>query len=199
MDICSSKEAVVSTNEELVDTVKPILKWAGGKSQLIPFLLKHTPTEYGTYIEPFIGGGAFFFHLCPKKAIIADSNIELINLYKVIAHKPKQLIRVLQHFKNEKDFYYKTRELDFEQLEPIDAAARTIFLNKTCFNGLYRVNKQGKFNTPYGAYKRTKFIDEANLLAAASLLKRTTILQGDFQEIVEEFAKPNDFIFLDPP
>ena len=89
--------------------------------------------------------------------------------------------------------------MDFEQLDPIDAAARTIFLNKTCFNGLYRVNKQGKFNTPYGAYKRTKFIDEANLLAAASLLKRTTILQGDFQEIIEEFAKPNDFIFLDPP
>lgn len=193
------KKTETSTPDSADTGIKPILKWAGGKTQLLPFLIKHVPSDFGTYIEPFIGGGALFFHLSPKKAIISDSNVELTNLYRVIAKSPIQLIKMLSNFKNERDFYYEVRSQKVENLDPIEAAARTIYLNKTCFNGLYRVNRQGQFNTPYGSYKRTSFIDETNLIHASNLLKRATILEGDFQEVVQEFARPKDFVFFDPP
>ena len=182
-----------------VQKYKPILKWAGGKTQLLEHLLPKIPKEYNKYIEPFFGGGALFFALKPNNSIIADSNPELINLYRVIAKDVNSLISELKKFKNEKDFFYDIRRKEFSELSEIEAAARTIFLNKTAFNGLYRVNKKGQFNVPFGYYKNPKILDEDQLLAASKLLKKTKILLGDFKDVLCENAKKGDFIFLDPP
>ena len=182
-----------------VQKYKPILKWAGGKTQLLEQLLPKIPNEYNKYIEPFFGGGALFFALKPNNSIIADSNPELINLYRVIAKDVNSLISELKKFKNEKDFFYDIRRKEFSELSEIEAAARTLFLNKTAFNGLYRVNKKGKFNVPFGYYKNPKILDEDQLLAASKLLKKTKILLGDFKDVLCENAKKGDFIFLDPP
>ena len=182
-----------------VQKYKPILKWAGGKTQLLEHLLPKIPKEYNKYIEPFFGGGALFFALKPNNSIIADSNPELINLYRVIAKDVNSLISELKNLKNEKDFFYDMRKKEFSELSEIEAAARTIFLNKTAFNGLYRVNKKGQFNVPFGYYKNPKILDEDQLLAASKLLRKTKILLGDFKDILCENAKKGDFIFLDPP
>ena len=182
-----------------VQKYKPILKWAGGKTQLLEHLLPKIPKEYNKYIEPFFGGGALFFALKPNNSIIADSNPELINLYRVIAKDVNSLISELKNLKNEKEFFYDTRKKEFSELSEIEAAARTIFLNKTAFNGLYRVNKKGQFNVPFGYYKNPKILDEDQLLAASKLLKKTKILLGDFKDVLCENAKKGDFIFLDPP
>ncbi len=182
-----------------VQKYKPILKWAGGKTQLLEHLLPKIPKEYNKYIEPFFGGGALFFALEPNNSIIADSNPELINLYRVIAKDVNSLISELKNLKNEKDFFYDMRRKEFSELSEIEAAARTIFLNKTAFNGLYRVNKKGQFNVPFGYYKNPKILDEDQLLAASKLLKKTKILLGDFKDVLCENAKKGDFIFLDPP
>ena len=178
---------------------KPILKWAGGKTQLLEHLLPKIPKEYNKYIEPFFGGGALFFALKPNNPIIADSNPELINLYRVIAKDVNSLISELKNLKNEKEFFYHMRRKEFSELSEIEAAARTIFLNKTAFNGLYRVNKKGHFNVPFGYYKNSKILDEDQLLAASKLLKKTKILLGDFKDVLCKHAKKGDFIFLDPP
>ena len=182
-----------------VQKYKPILKWAGGKTLLLEHLLPKIPKEYNKYIEPFFGGGALFFALKPNNSIIADSNPELINLYRVIAKDVNSLISELKNLKNEKDFFYDMRKKEFSELSEIEAAARTIFLNKTAFNGLYRVNKKGQFNVPFGYYKNPKILDEDQLLAASKLLKKTKILLGDFKDVLCENAKKGDFIFLDPP
>ena len=182
-----------------VQKYKPILKWAGGKTQLLEHLLPKIPKEYNKYIEPFFGGGALFFALKPNNSIIADSNPELINLYRVIAKDVNSLISELKNLKNEKAFFYDMRRKEFSELSEIEAAARTIFLNKTAFNGLYRVNKKGQFNVPFGYYKNPKILDEDQLLAASKLLKKTKILLGDFKDVLCENAKKGDFIFLDPP
>ena len=182
-----------------VQKYKPILKRAGGKTQLLEHLLPKIPKEYNKYIEPFFGGGALFFALKPNNSIIADSNPELINLYRVIAKDVNSLISELKNLKNEKDFFYDMRKKEFSELSEIEAAARTIFLNKTAFNGLYRVNKKGQFNVPFGYYKNPKILDEDQLLAASKLLKKTKILLGDFKDVLCENAKKGDFIFLDPP
>jgi len=186
-------------NEISIKPLKPILKWAGGKTQLLDELFLKIPNKYGKYIEPFIGGGALFFSLHPENAIIADSNPELINLYNVIAHNVQDLIRKLKNYQNTEEFFYYTRSQKWEELPFIDAAARTLFLNKTCYNGLYRVNRNGQFNVPYGKYKNPKIFDEKEILLASELLKRTKIICSDYKTVLREYASPNDFIYLDPP
>lgn len=185
---------------EIIDLpCRPILKWAGGKSQMLTDLLPRIPKKYGRFIEPFFGGGALFFALRPENAIIADSNPELINLYRTVASDVDSVISCLKRHKNDENWFYKVREQDISKLTPIQAAARTIYLNKTCFNGLYRVNKSGKFNVPFGRYKNPRIIDEENLRAASALLSRTTIVQGDYKKVLKEHTKKDDFVFLDPP
>jgi DNA adenine methylase len=178
---------------------RPILKWAGGKSQMLEQLLPKVPENYGKYIEPFFGGGALFFALRPETAVIADSNSELINLYQVVRDKIQDLIKELSKFSNNSELFYEVRALKFEDLTNIKAAARTIFLNKTCFNGLYRVNKLGGFNVPFGNYKNPKICDENSLNLASKLLKNKQIILGDYLEVLRNTAKENDLIFLDPP
>lgn len=179
--------------------VKPILKWAGGKTQMLSDLLPKVPVSYGRYIEPFIGGGAMFFALQPENAIIADSNPELINMYRQIAHNVESVIDILKRYENSSDMFYSVRSQDWTKLSEEEAAARTIFLNKTCFNGLYRVNKKGQFNVPYGKYKNPKICDEDALRAASSVLKKAEIICGDYLWVLDHYAQPGDFIFLDPP
>ena len=183
----------------LNNMAKPILKWAGGKTQMLGDLLPKVPKSYGRYIEPFFGGGAMFFALQPKNAIIADSNPELINMYRQVAENVDEVISCLKKYENTSEMFYSVREQDWMCLPKAEAAARTIFLNRTCFNGLYRVNKQGKFNVPYGKYVNPKICDEEGLKAASKALKKADILCGDYLLVLEHYAEAGDFVFLDPP
>lgn len=185
--------------KQAIVPVKPILKWAGGKTQMLNDLLPKVPPSYSRYIEPFFGGGALFFALQPENAIIADSNPELINMYWQIADRPGDVIQYLKQYENTKEMFYNIRSQNWEALSGTEAAARTIFLNKTCFNGLYRVNKKGEFNVPYGKYVNPKICDQEALYAASAALKKAEILCGDYFQVLERYAKEGDFIFLDPP
>lgn len=192
--------------------LRPFLKWAGGKRQLLPELMKYKPIGFSksknTYYEPFVGGGAFLFELERKKAVINDKNQELINCYKVVRDSVDELIEELRNHDNNdnSEYYYHIRQLDrkseaeFKSECPIKRAGRIIYLNKTCYNGLFRVNSQGQFNVPYGKYKNPKILDEAVLRAVSKYLnlKGITILNTDFLEAVEN-AKKGDFIYFDPP
>lgn len=178
---------------------KPILKWAGGKTQMLGELLPRVPKNYSRYIEPFFGGGALFFSLKPENAIISDSNPELINMYLQVAHHVDDVIKCLQRYENTSEMFYEVRSFDWQALPKAEAAARTIYLNKTCFNGLYRVNKNGQFNTPFGKYKNPKICDIDALRLASEALKKADILCGDYVLVLEHYAQPGDFVFLDPP
>jgi len=185
------------------DIIHPFLKWAGGKRQLISQMNHHFPKNFNRYIEPFIGGGAVFFYLKPKYSIIIDINEELINCYKVVKNNVKELIELLKTHKNEKNYYYKIRKLDrnivkYKKLSNIEKASRLIYLNRCCYNGLYRVNSKGEFNVPFGKYKNPNFCDEKNLLAVSKALKNVKIFLGSF-EICLDYAEKGDFIYFDPP
>ena len=183
----------------IVVPAKPILKWAGGKTQMLGDLLPKVPSSYGRYIEPFLGGGAMFFALQPEQAVIADSNPELINLYRQVAIHVDDVVCQLKKYENTQEMFYAVRGQDWTMLPEAEAAARTIFLNKTCFNGLYRVNKKGRFNVPFGKYKNPKICDEEGLKAASAALKKAEIVCGDYLLVLEHYAQPGDFVFLDPP
>ncbi|MCK4238125.1 MAG: Dam family site-specific DNA-(adenine-N6)-methyltransferase, partial [Candidatus Lokiarchaeota archaeon] len=174
----------------MVGVPHPFIKWAGGKKQLLEQINKYLPQKYNKYLEPFAGGGALFFYLLPNKAILIDNNKELINCYRVIQNIIGELINSLKKHKNEKDYFYKIRSLDripeeFKKLSSVERASRTIFLNKCCFNGLYRVNSKGEFNVPFGKYENPKFCDEENLLTVNKVLKDIQIINGDFKECLE--------------
>jgi DNA adenine methylase len=184
---------------EKLTLARPLLKWAGGKTQLLGEIIPKMPEKYGRFIEPFFGGGAVFFAVRPKGGIIADSNPELVNLYRSVAADVEGVMAHLRSYENTEEVFYAARALDVTKLSNVEAAARTIFLNRTCFNGLYRVNKSGQFNVPFGRYKNPKIIDEDALRAASLLLSRTTIICGDYKTVLKENAQAGDFIFLDPP
>lgn len=178
---------------------RPILKWAGGKTQLLKELIPRIPKHYNRYIEPFIGGGALFFALKPTNAIIADSNPELILTYQQLARNIEKVIEYLEQYTNTSETFYKVRAQDWKELPKAEAAARMIYLNKTCFNGLYRVNRQGRFNTPFGRYKNPNICDIEHLHAVSDILKNATIICGNYLDVLNKYASPGDFIFLDPP
>lgn len=185
--------------------VVPFVKWVGGKRQILLDIEKYLPSKFLTYYEPFVGGGALLFHLQPKNAVINDSNEELINLYTVIKNNPLDLIEDLRKHKNEADYFYTIRGLDrdrekFLKLTDIERASRIIFLNKTCYNGLFRVNNAGEFNTPFGRYKNPNIVNEITIKAVSSYLNNANILimNGDFEEALRDVSK-GDFIYLDPP
>ena len=186
------------TKKQIVQA-KPILKWAGGKTQLLNELSAKAPSEYGRYIEPFIGGGAMFFAMQPQSGVIADSNPELINVYQCIADNVAAVITHLKTFKNNEEEFYNIRALKFSDLDKEYAAARTIYLNRTCFNGLYRVNRQGHFNVPFGRYRNPQICDEEILLAASAALQNVEIIYGDYKNVLKKTARCGDFVFLDPP
>lgn len=192
--------------------ISPFVKWAGGKRQILYKLKQYIPQNFNKYYEPFVGGGALLFELVPQKAIINDSNKELMNVYECIKDKTKvlALCEELKHHEEKhcKEYFYKIRNLDrnkeeFNKLEDYKRAARTIYLNKMCFNGLYRVNKKNEFNVPIGkADKKDKIktYDEENLNGISDYLNQNNvkILSKDFEKAVED-AKAGDFIYFDPP
>lgn len=185
--------------------IQPFLKWAGGKRQLLPEIRKYIPKRMGTYYEPFLGGGAVLFDLQPKKAVINDINSELINTYLVIKNNVDELIEDLRKHENTSDYYYKIRDLDrdknrFSKLSDVEKASRLIYLNKTCFNGLFRVNSQGQFNVPFGRYKNPNIVNEFVLRAVSHYLNNNEvkILNGDFADAVSS-AKKGDFVYFDSP
>ena len=179
-------------------TQKPFLKWAGGKTQMISDILKFVPKKFNNYIEPFIGGGALYFNLNHPKSIISDLNEELVITYKQVKENIYDVIKILETHKNTEEYYYKIRAVDTQKLSDSEKAARLIYLNKTCFNGLFRVNKKGEFNVPYG--KRSgSFLNKETLLGASNYLQETDIYYSDYKEILKKYAKKGDFIFLDPP
>ena len=178
--------------------IKPFLKWAGGKTRLLAALRQSLPPQFNRYFEPFVGGGAFFFDLSPKTAVLGDSNPELMNCYEVVRDQPAELIEYIADLRVNGPEFYRLRELDPETLPAVARAARLIYLNKTCYNGLYRVNKHGRFNTPYGRHCNVKLVDPANLRAASECLKKSHLLCADFEAVLKT-AKKGDFIYLDPP
>ena len=201
-------------------TLKPILKWAGGKSQLLESILANSPKALGrkirNYIEPFFGGGAVFFELYNRglidTAIIADANLYLVTLYKTIQNKPTDLVEQLSFLKKKylmleaderAEFFYEIRksfnEITIEQnFVDIKKSAELIFLNKTCFNGLYRVNKKGEFNVPHGSYSNPAVYDEDLILNVSEALQNVEILHCDFEDVVKE-ANSDSFVYYDPP
>jgi len=189
--------------------VRPFLKWAGGKRQLLPEILKYIPKHINkhTYYEPFIGGGALLFELQPPKAAINDRNKELINCYQVIRDSLDELMQELSKdkYSNSETSYYKMRDLDrcskkYAKLSEVQKAARIIYLNKTCYNGLFRVNSQGQFNVPFGRYKNPNFLDDVVLSSVNKYLNSNEIamLNQDFEQALEN-AEKGDFVYLDPP
>ena len=188
--------------ERLKEETYPIVKWIGGKRQLMFELLKNLPKSYNRYFEPFIGGGALFFELQPQNGYISDMNDELINLYSVVRDDVYELIDDLNKHEVSKEYFLKIRNLDrtekYNNLLNVKKASRFIYLNRTCFNGMYRVNSQGQFNVPFGNYKNPRIVDAENLMNCSKLLKNTEICCADFSEILNKVQK-GDFVYFDPP
>jgi len=184
--------------------VMPILKWVGGKRQLLPEIRKELPNKYATYYEPFLGGVAGLFGTQPKAAVVNDFNSELINVYEVVRDSHEELIRDLKKHKNTSEYFYKIRELDrkkgFKEISKVKRASRVIYLNKTCYNGLYRVNNAGEFNAPFGRYKNPNIVNESVVKAVSKYLKSANIkfLYGDFEKSLKNIKK-GAFVYFDPP
>jgi DNA adenine methylase len=186
---------------------RPFLKWAGGKSQLIQQYLPYFPQDFRTYYEPFLGGGAIFFHLQPKRAWLVDINAELVNVYLCVRDRVEDLIAILAEHKQQHGFehYYAVRSqtlIDHEWFvcgHNVERAARLIYLNKTCFNGLYRENSKGHFNVPMGSYKNPVVYEPEILRSAAQCLKSATIAHSSFEAILGKAKTAKDFVYFDPP
>jgi DNA adenine methylase len=185
-------------------TAQPFIKWAGGKRQLLPELLARVPPTFGRYFEPFIGGGALFWALQPQRAVLGELNPRLAKTYMAVRDSIDDVIQRLHgharlHKKNGERHYYAVRDITIDAYPAPAVAAWFIYLNKTCFNGLYRENKAGKFNVPVGDYKDPMICDEVNLrLCSAALASRAAVVNNDFETTAAE-AEPGDFVYFDPP
>lgn len=178
---------------------RPPIKWAGGKGQLLSQLALLLPrASYSLYLEPFVGGGALFFHLLPSRAVLIDSNEELINFYRVVRDNLGELIEDLRKHTNTRQHYYAVRALDPRDLAPVERASRFLYLNKTAYNGLWRVNSQGRHNVPFGRYRDPKIVDEANLRLVAQALRSAELVCDDFSRVLEH-ATAGSLVYLDPP
>ena len=184
--------------------LQPVLKWVGGKRQLLDAFDPLFPEKIDYYCEPFAGGAAVFLHLRPQKALISDINGEIINLYQVIRDDVDGLIAKVSQFTNTKECYYEVRDWDrredYQSMSAVDKAARILYLNRVCFNGVYRVNKQGYFNVPFGNYKKPMILNTENLYALHQYFNEAdiTFKVADYQEVLKEIPN-NAFVYLDPP
>jgi DNA adenine methylase len=177
---------------------RPFVKWAGGKRQLLQEILSRLPADYGTFHEPFVGGGAVFFAVQPARAVLSDMNERLIRTYRGIKHAVGDVIALLQTYRNNKAFFLQMRDKAIDAGSDAEVAAWFIFLNKTGFNGLYRVNSKNKFNVPFGDNERAQICDEENLRACAAALAHTELNHEDFSSVLAR-AQPRDIVYFDPP
>ena len=200
------KDSTLEDVQKLINAKpKPFVKWVGGKRQLLRQFRElglYPPEDFNpitnTYYEPFVGGGAVFFDLLPKNAELSDLNNELVTTYNVIKNNVDELIQSLQKHIYDKEYYLKVRAKKIEDLSDVEIASRFIFLNRTGFNGLYRVNKSGQFNVPFGRYNNPVICDEDNLRRVSDALQDVTITHQDYKDVLKT-AKSGDFIYLDPP
>lgn len=192
----------VASPSSSATVARPFLKWAGGKGRLLSQYEPYFPASCATYYEPFLGGGAVFFHLAQRtqRAVLGDINPELVNVYSWVRDAPQALIAKLEDHKrhHSPDYYYHVRQ-QHQLPHPLDRAARLIYLNKTCYNGLYRENSQGQFNVPVGRYKKPAICDPALIQAASAALQRAHIEELPFTDILRHPLTPQDFVFFDPP
>jgi DNA adenine methylase len=177
---------------------RPFIKWVGGKRQLLPHLLRETPASFSRYFEPFVGGGALFFAVRPLKALLADVNERLIRTYKGVRDSVDEVIRLLRGYPHSSKFFYSLREKDIDSASDAEVAAWFIYLNKTGFNGLYRVNRANGFNVPFGRYAHPNYCDEQTLRACSRALACTELTVADF-EVAVAAARRGDFVYFDPP
>lgn len=192
--------------------MRPFVKWLGGKAQLLPELQRRMPKHIGTYAEPFAGGAALFFSMRPAVAVLNDANPKLMNLYVSVRDHKDEFVEGLASYENEynalttidakQDFYYQSRSIFnasvFESNLTVQDAARFVFINKTCFNGLYRENKDGKFNAAFGWKSDISLYDESNLNSCSSALQDAVIMSGDFEDACRDLTA-GDFVYFDPP
>jgi DNA adenine methylase len=179
--------------------MNPLLRWAGSKKQLVPILASHWSEKYQRYVEPFAGSGVLFFSIKPNTALIGDINKELIDTYLSVKYHAIEVAEELSHFKLSEKEYYRVRSLALSEIGRIERAARFIFLNRFCFNGLYRTNNAGNFNVPFGGIGRTGKLPTFEFLTeVARMLKGATLVAGDFQKVLDQ-TKSGDFVYLDPP
>lgn len=178
--------------------MEPIIRWAGSKRQIIPRIANMYRGGASRYIEPFAGSACIFFHLEPPAAVLGDLNSELINTFRSLRKDVNTVLGYVRKYPISEKFYYNLRQVDPKTLSSTEAAARFLYLNKYCFNGLYRTNLQGKFNVPWGARDRVQKFDEAHIIQASKILKKAKLINGDFEETLGE-VKRNDFVYLDPP
>ncbi|MCZ7667218.1 MAG: Dam family site-specific DNA-(adenine-N6)-methyltransferase [Chloroflexi bacterium] len=178
----------------------PFLKWAGGKQRLMPQYEPYLPplADIGRYYEAFIGSAALFFHWQPPQATLADRNEKLVEVYRAVQQEVAAVIDALRQHRNDEAYFYAVRGQDESRLSPVERAARLIYLNRTCYNGLYRENSKGKFNVPFGRYKNPNICHEERLYAASASLQGVELMAADFAEVVET-AVAGDFIYFDPP
>lgn len=182
---------------EAATSCRPVLRWAGSKQKLIPLLEEYWRPEFKTYVEPFAGSACLFFHLAPAKAILGDNNSDLVEMYEVIRRDPVRLARRLAHIPRTSDAYYRWRSIPAQSLDPERRALRFLYLNRHCFNGIFRTNREGAFNVPFGTRLPDRLTTD-DLLACARLLKDAVLVSGDFERTVQR-AKAGDFVYLDPP
>jgi DNA adenine methylase len=188
------QHALAMPAEELV---RPFLKWAGGKRQLLPELERRVP-GFNRYFEPFVGSGALFFALKPSRAVLADANERLIRTYQGVRDDIEGVISFLKKYPHDATFFYRLRNLDIDRRSDAELAAWFIYLNKTGYNGLYRVNRANRFNVPFGRYTNPTICDQANLRACSRALQGVKLLVADFETAVNQ-AKRGDFVYFDPP
>lgn len=181
-----------------VQPAVPFVKWVGGKRALLPALAERFPARFGRYHEPFMGGGAVFFHLRPEVAFLADANPELVTTYLAVRDDVESLITHLKGHRNDEAYYYAQRALRPADLDPIERASRLIYLNRTCFNGLYRVNASGGFNVPYGKHKNPTICNEPVLRAASVALAGQVITNRTYKGVLDD-AAAGDLVYFDPP
>lgn len=178
---------------------KPFIRWAGSKRKLIPTLKQYWPAHAVTYIEPFMGSACLFFELAPQKAILGDMNQDLVNAFRCMKQQPENVHAVLTQLPTDADSYAAIRALDVRSLDKLSRAARFLYLNRFCFNGLYRTNSSGQFNVPYGPKRNGTFPSAQALVTASAALRHAKIRRSDFEDLVWSSTGKGDFVYLDPP
>ncbi len=177
---------------------RPFLKWAGGKRKLVPALVQHLPGSFGTYYEPFLGGGALFFHLRPRRAVLGDANERLVRAYRGVKNSVDEVVRLLRSYAPTRDTFEALRALDVDRRSDAEVAAWFVFLNRLGYNGLYRVNRAGRFNVPFGDYTNPRVCDEPTLRACSAALAGAELVVADFAAVAGA-AGPGDVAYFDPP